>query len=234
MKTRSLAGKILVFAAVSLALAGCMTTKEARDVKKSGFLFNPDILTKGEGDQILYRYKNPKVDLKPYNKVMIEPVKFMKPADAKPEELADLQKLANNFNQYLYAEISKDYKIVTLPEPGTLKIETAIIEADKSSPGMDFISTVLPIGLAVSIVKDFATGKPLNVGEISAEFKATDASTGELAAAGIDARVGGKSFSGMFSSWGDANSAMEYWAKKIRFALCMERGGTGCEAPSNY
>lgn len=234
MNTRSLVGKILVFAAVSLAVAGCQTTKQARDVDNKGYLVNPDMLTKGEGDQALYRYQKPNANLQSYGKIMIEPVKFFKPAKATPEEVADIQKLASNFNQYLYQEVSKDYKVVTLPEPGVLKVETAILSADTSSPTMDFISTVLPIGLGVSLIKDFATGKPLNVGEISGEMKLTDAATGELLVAAADKRVGGKSFSGMFTSWGDANSAMEYWAKKLRYGLCMERGGTSCEKPGNY
>ncbi len=234
MRTTSIIGKIMLFGAMTLALAGCQTTKQARDVENKGYLVNPDMLTKGEGDQALYRYQKPNANLQNYGKIMIEPVKFFKPQKASPEEVADIQKLANNFNQYLYQELSKDYRIVTLPEPGALKVETAILSADTSSPTMDFISTVLPIGLGVSLIKDFATGKPLNVGEISGEMKITDAGTGELLAAAADKRVGGKSFSGMFTSWGDANSAMEYWAKKLRYGLCMERGGSKCEAPSNY
>jgi len=234
MKKRTVVGKVLVFAAVLLALAGCQTTKQARDVEGKGYLVNPDILTKGEGDQALYRYQKPNANLQSYGKIMIEPVKFFKPEKATPEEQADIQKLANNFNQYLFKELSKDYKIVTLPEAGVLKVETAILGADTPTRAMDFISTVLPIGLGVSIIKDFATGRPLNVGEISGEMKLTDASTGELLAAAADSRVGGKSFSGMFTSWDDANHAMEFWAMKLRYALCMERGGTTCEKPGNY
>jgi hypothetical protein len=234
MKRKLNVGRCLLFAAMSLMLGGCMTTKEARTVEAKGVLFDPAILSKGTGDQALLRYQNPKTNFKEYSKVMIVPVKFSKPEKATPEELADLQKLAHNFNQYLFQELSKDYNVVLSPEPGTLKIETAITEADKSNPTMDFISTVLPIGLGISIIKDFATGKPLNVGEISGEMKITDATTGELIGAAVDRRVGGKSFKGMFSSWGDANNAMENWATKLRYVLCTNRQDTGCVAPSNY
>jgi len=234
MKTKLIIGRCLVFAAMSLTLGGCVTTKEARDVQARGILFDPAILQKGEGDQALYRYQNTKINLKEYPRVMIAPVKFFKPEKATPEELADLQKLANNFNYYLFQELSKDYNVVLSPVTATLKIETAISEADKSSPTMDFISTVMPIGLGISLIKDAATGKPLNVGEISGEMKITDATTGELIAAAVDRRVGGKSFKGMFTSWGDANKAMEYWAIKLRYMLCMNRQDTGCVEPSDY
>lgn len=227
---------ILLFATTSLLLGGCMTTKQARSMEPQGVLFNPAMLTAGESGQSLYRYQNPNINLKDYRTVMIVPVKFYKPENASAEELADLQKLANNFNQLLFNELSKDYSIVLAPEPGVLKIETAITEAGKSRPGMDFISTVLPIGLGVSILKDFATGKPTSVGEMNVELKVTDATTGEMVAAAADSRVGGKSLmkGNMFSSWNDANNAMEYWAKKLRYALCTNRGDSGCEKPGNY
>lgn len=231
MRKTTIIVKCMMFAALALLLGACSTSKEARSVETRGILFDPAILQKGEGDQALYRYQNAKISMNNYQKVMITPVKFAKPAKATAEELADLQKLANNFNQYLLNELSKDYSVVPSPGAGVLKVETAIYEADKSRPGMDFISTVMPIGLAVSIVKDVATGKPLNVGEISGEMKITDAGTGELIGAAVDRRVGGKSFSGMFTSWDDANKAMEYWAKKLRYALCIDRGNPSCEKP---
>lgn len=231
MKMTTIIGRCLLFAVLSLMLGACTTTKEARSVETRGILFDPAILHKGVDDQALLRYQNANVDMKNYSKVMIAPVKFAKPAKATEEELADLQTLANNFNQYLLNELSKDYSVVPSPETGTLKVETAIYEADKSNPTMDFISTVMPIGLAVSIVKSAATGKPLNVGEISGEMKITDAATGQLIGAAVDRRVGGKSFSGITTSWDDANKAMEYWAKKMRYALCTSRGNTACEKP---
>jgi len=234
MKVNLLSGRCLMFAATALMLGGCVTTKEARDVEAKGILFDPAILNKGEGDQSLLRYQNEKINLKDYPRVLIAPVKFYKPANATAEELADLQKLANNFNYYLFQELSKDYNVVLSPVTATLKIETAISEADKSNPTMDFISTLMPIGLGISLIKDAATGKPLNVGEISGEFKITDATTGELIAAAVDRRVGGKTFKGMFSSWGDANSAMEYWAIKLRYMLCLNRKDTSCVKPSDY
>lgn len=224
----------LLCAVMAAALGGCMTTRQERSVEPKGFLVDPAILSKGEDDQALYRYRNPAVDLKKYPKVILEPVKFYKPAQASPEELADLQQLANNFNQYLFRELAKDFFIMKEPEVGTLRIETAITEAGKSDPTMDFISTVLPIGLAVSVVKDFSTGKPASVGAISGELRITDAMTGELVAAAVDSRMGGKSLKGVFNSWSDADNAMEYWAMKLRYVLCREWGLKNCDKPSNY
>ena len=48
---------------MSLMLGGCMTTKEARSVEAKGVLFDPAILSKGEGDQVLQRYQNPQINI---------------------------------------------------------------------------------------------------------------------------------------------------------------------------
>ena len=62
-------------------LGGCAGSYQARSVDlKQATLVNPDLLKKGEGDQLLYRYVNPKADVKQYTSMLIEPVK----GDAKP------------------------------------------------------------------------------------------------------------------------------------------------------
>ena len=212
-------------------LGGCAETKQAKNVKESGFLGDYSRLQPGAKDEALLRYRNPAADVTKYNKVIIAPVKIFKPEDASPEEVADLEKLAGNFNAYLTEALGKDYQIVQTPGPGTMKVETAITGASKSGRTMDLVSSVMPIGMAVSSGKDFVTGKPTGVGEVSAEMRVTDATTGELLGEAVDRRVGGKDPSGMFDSWNDADKAMQYWAKRLAYVLCTERGGTGCVKP---
>jgi len=69
------------------------------------------------------------------------------------------------------------------------------------------------------------------VGEITAEFKISDAVTGELLWAAIDRRVGGKDVGGMCESWHNADAALKYWAKRMRYVLCEESGGKSCVKP---
>jgi hypothetical protein len=226
--------KICVFTAllvIASLLGGCGPTKQARSLGPGEILFNHSMLQKGTGDEALLRFVSPTADLKSYSKVMLDPVMIYRPSDADQEQMADLQQLATNFYAYLYGELEKDYGIVKTPVPGTLRIQTAVLRADKSGPVRDLLSSVIPIGMGVSILKDFATGKPLGVGEVSAEMKITDAQTGDLLAAAVDRRVGGKNPAGMFNTWADANDAMEYWAKRLGYVLCNERGGNECVKP---
>ena len=75
------------------------------------------------------------------------------------------------------------------------------------------------------------TGKPGFVGEASIEAKLTDAETGELLAAGVDRRSGGKRLKKGFGTWDDVNAIMRFWAKQAAYRLCLLRKDTNCVKP---
>ena len=223
---------VVVFALGGLLLAGCAPSLQARKVDlTNSVLVDPSILEKGPADGALYRYINPKADVKKYTKVIIDPVIVYQEASLDAETRENYQKLANNAFVYFTKELEKDYTIVTTPGADTIRIQFAIVSAEKSAVVRNFISTVLPIGMAVSAVKYAATGKPSAVGEITGEFRLTDSSTGELLGAALDKRVGGKQLRGVFSSWQDADSALQYWAELTRYRLCETRGAANCVKP---
>ncbi len=223
----------VVLVAAAFQFGGCATgSYQARGVEvKNSPLVNPDILVKGTDDQALYRYVNPRADFKQYDKIMIDPVLVLKDGELDKDELADYQKLANNAYVYLAKELEKDYRIVASAAPGTLRIQAAIIDADSTKPVRNTLSTLMPIGIGISLVKYAATGKQSGVGEITAEMKLTDASTGELLAGALDRRVGGKEISEMWTKWRNADDALQYWAKRTSYALCDARGGMNCVKP---
>lgn len=228
---KTLTASILA-ASIALLLSGCGASHQARsmDIKES-LLINPAIMEKGTEGQALYRYENPKADFKSYSKIMIDPVIMSKAADVDAEDTENYQKLVNNAFVFLNEELKKDYAIVRAPEPGTMKVQMAIIAADSSKPVRNLLGTVFPIGVAVSAAKYSATGKPSAVGEITVELKITDAATGELLGAAVDRRVGGMNIKGTWDTWMTADDALHYWTKQIRYLLCEKRGGTACVKP---
>ncbi len=230
MQTVKTAGSLLAFVLFASLLGGCGPSMQARSVDvKESLLVNPSLLEKGTGEQALYRYVNPAADVKKYTKIMIDPVLIAKDAQLDAKEQENYQKLANNAYVYLTKELEQDYKIVNTPGPDTMRLQTAIIDADSSKPVRNITSSIMPIGIALSTLKYAATGKPSGVGEITMEMKITDADTGQLLGAALDRRVGGKDPKGLFNTWYNADSAMQYWAKRLRYVLCTERGGTDCE-----
>jgi hypothetical protein len=223
---------IMSIIACTFLLSACGGSYQARsmDVQES-MLVSPSVLQKGEGDQALYRYVNPDLKMDQYNKLIIDPVLIVKDAQLDEKERENYQKLANNAFVYLTRELQQDYKIVKTPEPGTMRIQFAIIDADSSKPVRNILSSISPIGIGLNLVKFAATGKQSGVGEISSEIKVTDAMTGALLGAALDRRVGGKNPEGIVDTWYNADQALQYWAKKVRYVMCTQRGGSDCVKP---
>ncbi|HEY5974396.1 MAG TPA: DUF3313 domain-containing protein [Geobacteraceae bacterium] len=233
MKRMRMASVVVMSMAMAVLLGGCGASHQARSVDlKQSTLVNPALYKEGTDDQALYKYAKPNLDLKQYSKVLIDPVLIRKDGELDKDELENYQKLANNAFVYLNQELGKDYSIVKAPEPGTLRIQVAITDADSAKPVRNTLSTLMPIGIGISWVKYAATGKQSGVGEITAEMRISDAATGELLAAALDRRVGGKELSELWSSWHNADSALLYWAQKTRWAFCdMRGGGAKCVKP---
>ncbi|MDD2319311.1 MAG: DUF3313 domain-containing protein [Geobacteraceae bacterium] len=222
---------VVVVTLVSV-LAGCGGSMRARNVDlKNAFLVNPSVYKEGPSDGALYRYKKPGLDIKQYSKIFVDPVLIVKEAELDEGQRANYQKLANNAYIYLTSELGNDYEIVKKPEAGAMRLQFSIIEADSSKPVRNLLSSVSPIGIGVGAVTYGATGKPSGVGEITAEMKVTDAMSGDLLGAALDRRVGDKNPVGIIDTWYNADEALQYWAKQIRFVLCRERGGSDCVKP---
>jgi hypothetical protein len=231
-KQRSRVLRAIVGLCVLMLLGACAGSYQARSVDvKNSPLVNPSIFKEGTSDQALYRYMKPGLDVTQYTKAIIDPVMFSKDGDMSQGELSDYQTLANNAYVYLSQELKKYVTIVKTPQPGTMRIQWAIIDADSSKPVRNTLSTVFPIAVGLSVVKVAATGKQSGVGEITTEMKFTDAATGELLGASLDRRVGGKEITELWSSWYNADEALKYWAKRVAFVLCTEKKMQGCVNP---
>jgi len=224
-------GMMVVGGLVAAVAAGCASTGKARKVKESGFqpAANYALMKKTKGDIAQLLYVNPKANFKQYTKIIVDPVTIWRVPGSKMAELPEdqLHQVGAFFHDTLSAELAKEFTIVTEPQPGTLRIRAALTEATKSQVALNMITTVVPIGLAISYAKDIATGTHTFVGKAAAEMELTDATTGELIAAGVAARVGEKTISSSkLSSWGDVKAAAEKWAENTRIKLAQARDGT--------
>jgi hypothetical protein len=103
-----------------------------------------------------------------------------------------------------------------------MRLRIAVTDVVASKPGMGAISTVMPIGLALSTIKKGVTGTHTGVGQASIEVEILDSMTNERIAAAIDTRPGGK-IEG-FTKWGAVKGAFEFWAKRLRLWLDETHG----------
>jgi len=228
-------GALTALTAAAWLLAGCAASQQARDVEESGFLGQDyALLREGKEGEALRVYRNPDAPWSSYHRIKLDPVTIWAGEGSGFEDFSqpDRQILADTLYATLVEELSQDFQMVDELGPGVLQVQVAITDAQTSNPTMDTISTVVPQALLLSQAKGLVTGKPGFVGEASAEFRATDGQAGELVAAGVDRRVGGKSVAGApTDSWDDVREAYRYWAKQFRYRLCTERGGADCTPP---
>lgn len=208
-------------------VVGCATTQQARSVAPSGFLKNTSQLKEGEGDQALLTYRNPRAQWSNYSKILINPVQIYAAPDAdmnsdsKEERVA----LANYFTSALVENLKKNFTIAQRPGPDVLRLRVALTDADQSEVLLDTISTVMPIGLAVSTAKRLAFGSDTAVGFAQAEMEVLDSETSTRLAAAVDKRYGTKALRAKFGSWNHAQEAMDHWAEQISTKLVEAGAG---------
>jgi hypothetical protein len=219
-KKQSLVQYVLILL-TGLALSGCATTPTS---EHSGFLNTYPQFQPGPKEGMDQVYVKPGLDLSTYNKVMIHEVKFFFTKDAADNGLqaSELKELSDSFHLAVVEALGTEYPLVTEPGNDVLRVRLAITDIETSNPAMTGITTVVPVGLAISLVKQATTGAATGVGGASMEVEFLDSMTNERLGAAIDTFNGSK-MSG-FTKLGSAKEAFEFWAKRLRVTLDKAHG----------
>ena len=217
----------------AILLFSCAQTDQFEadeDTKRSGFLRNYDELSPGDEDkdEVNLRYEATGVDWSKYKKVKIVPVEVWAGKESELKEM-DKEELKNLLS-YIHAEMRKEivnsFQLTEQAGPDVLEIRMAMTDGESSNVALDTVSTVLPIGLAISFIKKFTTGTHMQVGEAHMEFELIDSFSRKRLAAGVDARAGTKALKGKFDQWNDVKEAFEFWTQKVRYELVERGAGT--------
>jgi hypothetical protein len=202
-----------------LVVAGCATGNGANPdmgTASHGFLGEHYAkLEPGPEDGAKLRWLKPGVDYAKYDKVMLDSVVFFfdDASQYKGIEPNELKELADNFNQQLVDALKAKYPVVAAPGPDVVRLRFAITDLKQSNPGIAGVTSVVPVGLAVSLVKKGATDSWSGSGATSAELMALDSQTNEVIAVAQDERTAG--FTERFSKWGSADEAFKFWAERL-------------------
>ena len=219
MKT---ATKMCMFVVIglSLALAGC-----ASGPKQSGFLGNYyGNLEPGPKDGVKYRWLKPGVDFARYNKLMIDSVVFYYAPDAddKSIDAEQMKELTDAFNLELVNTLKDSYPIVAEPGPDVARLRIALTDIKKSKPVLSAVTSIVPVGIGISVIKKGASGSWTGSGATSAEFMALDSSTNDVIAVAEDEQTA--AYFERFSRLGSAKDAFKYWAERIKIFLDEAHG----------
>ncbi|MGD9947189.1 MAG: DUF3313 domain-containing protein [Desulfobulbus sp.] len=210
-----------LFLLVSGILVGCATPPKSAP---SGFLGNGLHFQPGPSDGVDQVYIKPDIDLSKYHRIMLDEVQFFLNKDTAEHgiQASELKELSDSFHRAVFEALGTEYPLVTVPGEDVLRVRLALTDIEISNPALSGVATVLPVGLAIDVVRAGATGKHSGVGGASMEVEFLDSMTGERLIAGIDTFNGSK-MSG-FSKLGATKEAFEFWAKRLRITLDMAHG----------
>jgi hypothetical protein len=210
-----------VILAVVIGLVFTVSTAFAEDFTRSGFLGNPSVYDQLRKTEIgTYRWLKPGVDFKMYKKYMVDSVVFFLAdnSDYKGIDPQEMKELADEFNKDLVAAFKKhNLPIVADPGPDVSRIRIAITNVQPSRPGLSAITSIVPIGLGISLIKRGATGGWTGSGETAAEMMILDSTTNAAIGLGADSRAA--AFDQRFSKWGSASDAFKFWSERLATAI---------------
>lgn len=210
--------RIAILLICALVLGGC-SAGGMKNVETSGFLGDYSQLKDGGDDRATLTYFKPGVDFKPYTKVMFERVVVsLDPAGAKREvDPAILVEMTEYYQNALIASVKDGYEVVDKPGPDVLWVRAAITDIVPSNPTANTLSSIVPIGMIVSVAAKATTDANVGTGEAASEIEVLDSISKERLAAAVDRRQGGKAaFRG---KWVDTQQAFDFWAKRFRQRL---------------
>jgi hypothetical protein len=208
-------GKVLVALVVGFALMA--SPGFAADKKYSGFLGEEyGKLQPGPEGGAKERWLKPDTDFAKYKKLMVDSVIFFFAEDSgyKGIDPQEMKELADAFNLELVNALQGQYPIVAEPGPDVARLRVAITDIKETSPIRSTITSIVPVGIAISLVKKGVTGGWTAGGITSAEFEALDSVTNEVIALAADQYKAG--FLERGSKWGSAKEAFKVWAGRVK------------------
>lgn len=219
------AARIMLSVALGVVLTASMAFA-ADDFTRSGFLGNPtvyDLLQPVEDGGA--RWLKPGVDFKKYNRFMVDSVVFFlaDKADYKGIDPQEMKELCDEFNKALVAAFKDKLPIVAEPGTDVARVRFAITNVQPSRPGVSAVTSIIPVGLGVSLVKKGATGGWVGSGETATELMILDTASNEIVALGATKRAA--EFDERFSKWGSAKEAFKFWSERLVKTIMDVRAG---------
>jgi hypothetical protein len=204
--------KMLVLIMGMMFLVGCATTAPP----KTGFLgeYSKKLEPAPEGGIAKLRWVKPGVDFAKYKKVMVDYVVFALAEDSQYKGINgdEMKELGDAASLALVNAIKQKDPVVAEPGPDVWRLRMAIVDLKQSNPAISAITTVIPIGLGISIIKKGAAGAWSGAGATQAEAMLLDSLTNEVLAVGYLEYTAG--FTERFTKWGSVEDAFKYWGEK--------------------
>jgi hypothetical protein len=197
--------RLTILLGIALLIGACSSV----EARSTGFLSDYTHLTAGGKAEL--SYFNPSNGLENYTGFIIEPtIVHMHEEASDSVDEDESRELTKHMDAAIRAALAVGYDSVSQPGPGVARIRVAITDLEKGNA----VLNVIPIGMITGV----------GLGALAIEGEIVDSRTGEQVAAVIDSIEGGRLSGGNFSSLGDAKSALDEWAKRLRLRLDEAHG----------
>ncbi len=125
----------------------------------SRFLHNYPRFQPGTSDGVDQLYTKPGMDLRRYHRVMVDEVQFFLKQSAVEQgiQASELKELVDTFHHAVFEALGSAYPLVSEPGADVLRIRLAITNIETSNPKVSGLTTVLRVGLAVSVANKTTT-----------------------------------------------------------------------------
>ena len=158
-----------------------------------------------------------------YDKFMVDYVVFALAPESKYKGINadEMKQMADQASLAIVNAIKEKYPVVSEPGPDVARVRIAIVDLEQSRPVVSVITTVVPVGLGISLVKKGATGEWTGAGLTKAEILVLDSVTNEVIAAEYDDYSA--KFTERYTKWGSLDDAFKHWGEMATTALTRLR-----------
>ena len=212
--------RITVLIVLLMLAVGCAANKPPR----TGFLgeYANNLQPGPEGGAKLVWLK-PGVDFDRYKKVMVDYVVFALAEDSASKIIDgnEMKVLGDAASLALVKAVGKKFPVVSEPGPDVVRVRIAIVDLKQSSPVTSGITSVIPLGMGISLVKKGTTGAWSGSGMTQVAALFFYFLTNEVIVAGYDEYSAG--FTERFTKWGSVEDAFTYWDERGLKALEVMR-----------
>ncbi|MFZ5572310.1 MAG: DUF3313 domain-containing protein [Thermodesulfobacteriota bacterium] len=203
--------KVMALCMGMIVLTGCATSGP----RQSSFLgeYGGKLSPAPEGGVAKMRWIKPGVDFTKYKKVMVDYVVFALAPDSEYNAISgyEMKELGDAASTALVTAVNQRRPVVAEPGPDVCRLRMAIVGLKQSRPILSGVTTVIPAGMGISIIRKGVTGAWSGSGATQAEAMVLDSVSNEVIAVGYLEYTAG--FTERFTKWGSVQDAFDYWGK---------------------
>jgi len=255
MRTGSRIRLAIVSIGLGLALASCAAPPKesskndsSATMRYASALTYPERLEATADASGALRWRDPTVDFRKYDKILIEQIRVHLATDSASINPDDLKLLTEYFHQSLVKSLDPPYAIVTDTSRGVLRLRITLVDLVATKPEISIIVLAAPFGTAADLAVGAASGLPagsapyLGRTAIAVEFidGETTAVVAEYAetrfgrkyvlesdqSASADLTASAKNYLDAYSTWAYAKQAFDGWSRQFRARLDQINGRT--------